>query len=82
MVKQLTLKMFYLVTLQLGGYQLPFVVLGGCLFLSAFMTYLVLPDHADREVDSKAGSKICTYLPYTTLGQLTNIYNPALSTAS
>lgn len=54
--------MFYLVTLQLGGYQLPFVVLGSCLFLSAFMTYLVLPDHADREVDSKAGGKICIYL--------------------
>lgn len=52
----------YLFTLQLGGYQLPFVVLGSCLFLSAFMTYLVLPDHADREVDNKAGGKICIYL--------------------
>ncbi|KAL1140370.1 hypothetical protein AAG570_000302, partial [Ranatra chinensis] len=37
---------------EIGGYTTPFVVLGSALFLSAIMTAFVLPDHAEREVES------------------------------
>jgi len=43
---------------QLGGYELPFLVLGSCLFLSAVMTFIVLPDHGDREVDAQTGASL------------------------
>ncbi|XP_075235423.1 MFS-type transporter SLC18B1-like isoform X2 [Lycorma delicatula] len=43
---------------QVGGYTTPFVVLGSALFLSAIMTAFVLPDHPDRDIDSKAGSSL------------------------
>lgn len=47
---------------QVGGYTTPFVVLGSALFLSAVMTAFVLPDHLDRDVDSKSGSSLMEVL--------------------
>lgn len=41
---------------QIGGYTTPFVVLGSALFLSAIMTWFVLPEHAeDQDLETKKG---------------------------
>ncbi|CAH1399278.1 unnamed protein product [Nezara viridula] len=45
-----------------GGYTTPFVVLGSALFLSAIMTWFVLPDHSDHEVDSTHGGSLTQVL--------------------
>lgn len=47
---------------QAGGYTTPFVVMGSALFLSAVMTAFVLPDHPDREEDSKSGASLLQVL--------------------
>lgn len=41
---------------QLGGYTLPFAVMGSCLFTSAIMTAFVLPKHEEGK-DKEAGRK-------------------------
>lgn len=47
---------------EIGGYTTPFVVLGTALFLSAIMTWFVLPDHAEHELDSKTGASLSQVL--------------------
>ncbi|XP_039295920.1 MFS-type transporter SLC18B1-like isoform X4 [Nilaparvata lugens] len=47
---------------QAGGYTTPFLVMGSALFMSAIMTAFVLPDHPDREEDSKAGASLLEVL--------------------
>lgn len=41
---------------QLGGYTLPFAVMGSALFMSAILTALVLPKHEDG-TDKEKGRK-------------------------
>lgn len=41
---------------ELGGYTLPFAVMGSCLFASAVLTAFVLPKHEDGQ-DKAAGRK-------------------------
>lgn len=43
---------------QYGNFMTPFAVLGSMLFLSALMTYFVLPEHPDREPDDRTGAKL------------------------
>ncbi|KAJ8956809.1 hypothetical protein NQ318_014223 [Aromia moschata] len=46
---------------QVGGYTLPFAVMGSCLFMSAVLTAFVLPKH-EVGVDRKAGPSVLTVL--------------------
>ncbi|XP_046667890.1 MFS-type transporter SLC18B1-like [Homalodisca vitripennis] len=47
---------------ELGGYQLPFMVLGTGLFLAALMTFLVLPGHSDQDVEGRTGASLLQVL--------------------
>lgn len=47
---------------QVGGYTTPFVVMGAALFLSAILTWFILPDHGDRDIDSKSGPSLMEVL--------------------
>lgn len=42
---------------QVGGYTMPFAVMGSALFLSAILTAFVLPGHSKRGEDKDKGRK-------------------------
>ncbi|KAF5269252.1 hypothetical protein FQR65_LT02553 [Abscondita terminalis] len=43
---------------QVGGYSMPFAVMGSALFLAAILTAFVLPSHDDQEIEREVGPSI------------------------